>query len=796
MAKFPTIKIAIIFILGILFQYIFNITHIFYLVALILILIVLSIFGFIERIRNKRIINSLILLLIFCLSGGYFSYANINQTHYPFNSPKIRNAKVIGTVESIDLIKNKKLAINLILNQVNDSAFSSLDNIKFACNFWRDTTINLDSIYNSLIVGNSIKFSGTISRAKNERNPGEFNYEEFLFNKGISGVINCYKIETIKISNHENYFLSNIIFSTRKWIDNTINSIYDNQSASLLKGILLADRSDIDYKIKNNFVNSGVIHVLAVSGLHVGFISGIFFLLFARFHIRKKYILTIVGIILFLILTGGHPSVFRASTMAIVYLIARLTNRSTNGFNSLAIAAIIILLLNPKELLSPGFLLSFSAVLSILIIYPILSEKVKNLRTNNIMKKILLFFSVSLAAQLGTLPLTLIYFNKLSIVALLANLFVIPVIGIIVAIGILSIATSPISLWLANTIVLTNDFLINSLYWFIEYTSNLSFSFLPVYNFSLFDSFIFYVFLGLILFLVSVYKSKIVLFISVVLLMFSFGNIVSLDDKNILPSGEFSVVAIDVGQGDSFLLKFPNNKIALIDAGNSTEYFDNGTRVIYPLIKKLGIDSINYAFISHLDSDHYAGYISLIDKGIVQSVVKPKNQYSIKDSIFEEYLDSHKIPFNYYSNTSMELANCKIYFLNDTTNKFYNNFDSNNKSGIIKIVYGKNSFLFVGDAEIEAEEYLTSRYSTFLKSDVLKVGHHGSKTSSSDEFIEYVNPKIGIISAGVMNKFKHPSKLIIDKLKHRNIVIRRTDYEGAIILTSNGENINSINWRK
>lgn len=164
--------------------------------------------------------------------------------------------------------------------------------------------------------------------------------------------------------------------------------------------------------------------------------------------------------------------------------------------------------------------------------------------------------------------------------------------------------------------------------------------------------------------------------------------------------------------------------------------------------------------------------------------------------MFEEYLDAFNVGYEYYSNASMEIDNCKIYFLNDTTNYLYNNFDSNNKSGIIKIVYGKNSFLFVGDAEHESEEYLVERYSEFLKSDVLKVGHHGSKTSSSDEFLELVDPKIGIISAGIMNKFKHPSKVVIDKFKHKNVVLRRTDYEGAIIITSDGENITNIDWRK
>ncbi len=795
MRNFPIIKFVILFILGILFQHLINLpSEIYYYLVLPIILLALLLYLF--NIKSTRIITHVLIGFLVFFFGGYFLLVNnLDNVKYPFATPKIRNAEVTGEILKIDLIKKSKISFVLDLDSINDENNEFDFKHKFLVSFWKDTTNTLDSIYNELEIGNKISFVGTVARAKNQRNPGEFDYEKYLQSINISGVINCYKLESIKKIDNKSSLIPNLIFNVRRIIDDRLKELHDETSASLLKGILLADRSDIDYEVKDSFVNSGVIHVLAVSGLHVGFISGIFFLLLSRFDIRIKYLLTIFGILLFLIITGGHASVFRASTMAIVYLIAKLTSRTTNGFNSITIAALILLLLNPNDLFSPGFLLSFSAVISILIIYPIISEQIKPLSVHKYLKNVLLFIAVSLSAQLGTLPFTLTYFSKLSLVSLFANLIVIPLIGIIVSIGILTLSISLISIWVASIFASVNEIIVQILYLFVRQTSDLSFSFIPIYNFSLVDGIIFYIFLGIIFFVLKTFYKRILLSFIILLLLFTMFNFLKLDDKNLLPNGLLSIVYIDIGQGDSFLLKFPNGTTALIDAGNATEYFDNGERVIYPLLQRLGIDEIDYAFISHLDSDHYGGSISLINKNIIKKVYKPKNNNSVKDSIFEDYLNFKKINYSYYSNESFDIDGCKVYTLNDTSNYSFNNFDSNNKSGIIKFVYGNTSFLFVGDAEHEAEKYLMSRYSEFIKSDVLKVGHHGSKTSTSDSFLDLVNPKIGIISAGVMNKFKHPSKSVIKKLNKRNITIQRTDYEGAIILTSNGESINTIDWR-
>jgi len=253
---------------------------------------------------------------------------------------------------------------------------------------------------------------------------------------------------------------------------------------------------------------------------------------------------------------------------------------------------------------------------------------------------------------------------------------------------------------------------------------------------------------------------------------------------------------IDIGQGDSFLIKFPNGKTMLIDAGSSQFNYDNGERVVIPLLDHLGVGKIDYGMVSHMDNDHFAGFVSLVSEQRIKKIFKPDMDSTDKNDLyFEQLLAIYNIHPNYYRDTLLSEANCQIYFLADTHVSPLKNFKINDRCGIFKIVYGQTSFLFVGDAQIKEERYLTSRWKEFLDSDVLKAGHHGSKTSSGENFLNFVTPKISLISVGEQNKFGHPSQVILERLSNLHSKILRTDSEGAIILQSDGDVIKKINWK-
>ena len=287
-------------------------------------------------------------------------------------------------------------------------------------------------------------------------------------------------------------------------------------------------------------------------------------------------------------------------------------------------------------------------------------------------------------------------------------------------------------------------------------------------------------------------KSKLVLLILILANTYIYSSI---DNTDLLPDNYFSVLMIDVGQGDSFLIKFPNGKTALVDAGNTTIFFDNGERVIIPLLNYLGIKKIDYGIVTHIDADHYGGYVSLIFNGMIGEIIKPELDTSLsKDKRFEEFARKREVTIKYFEEQKFEVGNTVLYFLFDENLKSISGESTNDRSGIFKLVYGQTSFLFTGDVEKRIEKFYLNKYKYFLDSDLLKVGHHGSKTSSSEEFLEYVTPEISLISAGFKNKFGHPSKEIIERLENVGSTIFRSDLQKAILIRSDGEEIKVINW--
>lgn len=725
----------------------------------------------------------------------YSSYKN-EKVKYPFELPINKNAVVYCKIEDISLSKNERIVLTIETDTVKMNDLLLHANVRLLCSV-KDSERKLDQFYSSIEVGNSLIITGTIARARDERNPGEFDYESYLTEKGIHGLMSVYKVGDIGFLKKDVSEIQHFSFIIRKNIEEVINKFHNNSTSALLKGLILADRGMIDYEIKTEFINAGVIHVLAVSGLHVGFIVLIFIFLFKRFNPYLRYGLTILGLLFFLIITNYPTSVVRATIMAIVMILAPLTGRNYNSINSLSLAALIILLLNPSDLFSPGFQLSFSAVLAIVTLYPPLGKMINNWHIKNkVLKSVLLFCAVSLAAQIGTLPFTLVYFHKLSIVALVANIFVIPIIGFIVGLGIFTIIAGPVFSLMGQIFASTNELLSFLLFSFVRVLGKYEYAFISIRQFSILDSLLFYsilIFLFIFWKKLSVWKTKI--FVSIMIVAVFFVGL-RIDNRELIPENKLSVLAIDVGQGDAIFIKFPNGKTALIDGGNATEYFDNGERIILPLMDYLGIDKIDYGFITHADADHYRGYLALIRAGRVAQIYKSVPDSSeARDVELEKEIRINEIPLQYFGKCILNVGNARLYIMNDTLKNDYKNLNMNDKSGVMKLVYGTTSFLFTGDAGIKAENYYLNSYPAFLKSDVLKAGHHGSKTSTGEKFLHAVRPDYAVISAGIMNKFKHPSPEVIDRLNRNHVQILRTDKLGGILLVSDGYSIKNINWK-
>ncbi|MCU7495594.1 MAG: DNA internalization-related competence protein ComEC/Rec2 [Ignavibacteria bacterium] len=796
MKDYPVIRICLLFMSGIILQKLFAIdTTVLFCLLAISFIIPAVLFAL------RRTSENVLLLILFpaIMLSGALSYGFYQKAlkPYPFKVAKLRGAVIWGKIRSIELKRDFELKFLLEADSLKYNSRSYRLPIQVICRIRDENRLMMDSVYERLRPGQFVSLKGTFSKGRQASNPGEFDYQAYLEERGISAIHTAYNTSDFAVLGQGEFSaVEEAAFIIRKSMDGVFTRYHTKNCAALLRGFLLADRSEVGEEVQNDFLNTGVVHILAVSGSNVLLITMIFSLMLGRLNVFIRSFLTILGLFIFLIITGTSPSVFRAVIMAAVTVVAFLCNRSRNVFNLLAIAALIILAFNPHELFDAGFQLSFSSVLSIVVIYPHLKSLAERLNIESVTTyRLLLFILVTFSAQIGVLPFTLYYFGKVSVVSLPANLLVIPLSGAIAYIGIVTLLFSYFSPWLASIYAAANNFISGLLVQITHVLGGLRYSYLSIGQFTLQDLIISCCLLMGYLVVIKKLDSLKAKFLTALLVTLNIFIFCSLDDKNFFPENELSLLSLDVGQGDATLIRFPDNTTALIDAGGANAFFDSGEDVILPLLDNIGIEKIDYGFISHVDNDHYSGFISLINKGLIRKLFKPAPDKSYpKDISLERFLKNKMVPVLYYRKGILKLGNARVYVLAPEKGTVSTG-SLNDRSGVMKIVYGKTSFLFEGDAGKLEEGSIVKKYGTFLKSDVLKLGHHGSRFSSSEELLRCVKPDLGLISCGLQNRFGHPSKEVLQRSRNFQIRILRTDLQGAIFLRSDGRQIKTISWK-
>jgi competence protein ComEC len=648
--------------------------------------------------------------------------------------------------------------------------------------------------------GDRVLAKGRMLTPPNERNPGEFDYQKFLAAQDVFSIMNVYDARSIMLTNkgEGNWIARKVVYPVRKYIVDLVDSAMPNQQGKLLKGLLVGARGEIDYELRQAFANVGVVHVLAVSGLHVGFVLlGLMFILqLLKVPDPYKSVIILMGLYFYVHLTGFHAPVVRASVMAGFLVVGRLLKKRAQPLNSIALAGLLILILNPLELYQVGFQLSFCAVAGIILIYEKLYGLFKKYffsweeKGNRFQSNLLILFFVSLAAQLATLPLTVYYFGRIPILSLLANVIVVPVVGIIVGLGFITLLSSLVWFPIGIGFATANSILAKLLIISVQFGSSLPFSHVKISRPSVLLLLFYFMCLFLFVFWQHL-KSRKVLIVGIILL-FNVSIYTNLEAKNHL-----KVLFFDVGQGDSSFVTFPNGQNMLIDAGDKTDYVDYGKRVIFPYLQREGINRIDNILITHNHSDHVGGVEYLLKNINVGRVVKSVFQDS---SIYSVLVDSLANKFNtkvdrLSSGDTLQIDKHVFLYVLFPSTKFFDSFNGhknlNNTSLVVKMQYGNTSFLFTGDAEVEAESEMIG-YGQLLKSYVLKVGHHGSSTSSSDIFRHLVRPEIAVVSVKKYNRFGLPSLKIMNAYKTEGANLMRTDKVGSVQLLSDGKKVEKI----
>lgn len=645
-------------------------------------------------------------------------------------------------------------------------------------------------------------------------NPGGYDFTEALLRDKVFA-IGWVKEENILRAGIGGSYLLRRIYDGRDNIRGSIENSLSSESSAILQSMVIGEDKGLTDEIRDAFMASGTTHILSISGSHLGLLafliynivrlsilripSGILLRLTLYTSPSKiAALVTMPPVILYTIIAGGEVATIRSLIMIIVYLFAILIEREERILNSLAFAAIIILILNPQALFDISFQLSYGSILSIGYILDWWKERRKAPGMElvpeekglvpEIKKRLIQYLLVAVAATLGTAPIVAYHFNQFSWVGLFSNIVIIPFAGaVIVPLGLLSgfltILTGSSTLPMASLI----DKAV-----FIFYALVKAFSKIPYAEFhlpspSLITIALYYL---LIYTLLEWRRNRLIKIAGIITasLIVLFTVPVFLNN----PEG-IKVTYIDVGQGDSSLIELPDGKRMLIDGGGAFDRrFDIGKRVLAPYLWDKGIKRIDYIVLSHPGSDHIGGLTYIIKKFEIGEVWINGDPL-IKG--FEELLgiiEEKGIPVMVVKRGDAILDDkYNIYVLHPYPEFYPGTVESssqNNKSIVLKLAYKEHSFLFPGDIEKEAEDDLIF-LGNWLRAGIIKVPHHGSKTSSSEGFLSLVQPEVAVISSGKDNIFNHPNPDVIERYENLGTRIYRTDRDGAVIIESDGENL-------
>ena len=680
--------------------------------------------------------------------------------------------------------------------------------------------------------GDVINFSGEFQEASGKRNYGGFDYKNYLKSIKVYGTV---KVEKIKvIEKGKGSFLISFTNKISKSIKEKINSFINQKEAGMLIGILLGDAGSIDKDIEEAFKTTSISHVLAVSGMQVTYIiTGMYFIFKSMLGKRKTEILIIYTLIFYTLLTGFSPSIVRASIMGILIMGANLFYRKNDIWTSIFLSLIVMLIYNPFLIINVGMQLSYLGTIGIILFNKTILKILKNIKPKDrkykykINRRIILLtskikeiLSVTISASMVVFPVMLFHFNVFGTYFLITNLLVSIILGPLTIFATIVVIISFISFPIAKFLSGALEFFINIL------ISVSSFSNLPFSKIYFVTPKVFSIISILIVFLVLNYVYKIYNEKNLSITKIRFRNLIAVFKYQFIQYREkykkrifiillaiiliFSIIHfipknlkiyfIDVGQGDCTFIVTPKNKTILIDGGGSTgSDFDVGESTLLPYILDRGYRKIDLMFISHFDQDHVGGLFTILKELKVKKVCIPKQKENSEN--YQKFLRIIK-------EKDISVSVVKIGDKINIENNLY--FDIlwpkeeqitenmiNNNAIVMKLNCKEFSMLFTGDIEKKAEEELVKIYEDkeILKCDILKVAHHGSKTSTTDEFIKLVNPKVCLIGVGKNNLFKHPSDVVVERLENINANVYRTDLNGEITITVNNKGkyfINSI----
>lgn len=580
--------------------------------------------------------------------------------------------------------------------------------------------------------GDYIYVYGVFKKPKENGNFNLFNYKRYLLSNKINYVVTASKITIIKKNDNIFYTLKNNLL---KRIESA------NKSKGYILAFLYADKSLIEKDVYTKYQKIGVSHLFAVSGMHVSLISIVLLKLLNKIKERKRYIIVSIFLSIYLFLTNFTISMVRATFQFILFFINKSFKLNIDNSNLVILLFLILVIINPYNIYNIGFLFSF--IISFTLIR--CSKLIKG-------KFIIKSLKISLISFFSSMPVLINNFFEVNFLGIILNIIYIPFVSYILF---------PLSL-----VTVLFPSLDNILYMFISYFEKITdfFSNIKFLSFSICKMNIFLIIIYYIIFIYILKRKKKLIYKIIIIII----SLIFLINNGRIVNNEVSI--LDVGQGDSSLIRLKNKNI-LIDTGGNINY-DISKNILIPYFKSVGIKKIDYLVLTHGDYDHMGEAINLVENFKVEKVIFNCGEFNDLEKKLIKVLDKKNTKY-YSCIKELNIDDNKLYFLNT---KEYDN--ENDNSNVIYTELNGYKLMFMGDAGIEKEKDILGKYNLF-NIDVLKVGHHGSKTSSSRTFIDEINPKYSIISVGKNNRYGHPNKEVLNTLEDSKIY--RTDQDGSII---------------
>ncbi|MFB4164859.1 DNA internalization-related competence protein ComEC/Rec2 [Alteribacillus sp. JSM 102045] len=624
--------------------------------------------------------------------------------------------------------------------------------------------------------GISCSVKGKLEAPSPSINFQAFDYSRYLKTKRIHWIqettLSDLKCKNIELSP------GNIIKNWRHYGIQRINDYFPFDLKGMAAALIFGERHFLDPDIEEKYQKLGLIHLLAVSGLHVGLVSGVLYYGLLRLGITKQRaeIVLLMVMPVYIIAAGGAPSVIRAASMVIIFLLLKKINMKQKSFDLLTYLAAGLIFINPYFLLHIGFQLSFTVSGAILLSWKIFQQ----------VNAFFMSFIVTIVAQLAALPIILFHFHEFSILSFVLNFIFIPFITFIVLpFSFILFAVSFLFPYYIAYLSLPFEYAIKASHYILEILSSWN---------------------GL-----QVVSGKPSIFILWCLSFCLYWMFYNLDTKSFHSNTIWSITLIigvvviqciypyfnkygyvtilDVGQGDSVVIELPYRQgVYLIDAGGVLQFsnkdwqensnpYDPGKKIVVPFLKSKGITALDKLIITHGHVDHYGGAYAVAEEFKVKQLLYGEGRnFNKEEKDFLNFIDNLNIPLQLVkSGDSWEAGQSKFQFLLPEGNEM----TGNDRSIVFRSEMGGASWLFTGDLEEEGEKKLLTKY-PHLRADMLKVGHHGSNTSTTDPFVEQLKSKMAFISAGRCNQFAHPHKETLKTLKAHHIQVFRTDKQGAV----------------